>query len=46
MHMANQSLFITCASLLWAFKFGKALDASGTVIANAEGAFMNDGVML
>lgn len=43
MHLANHSLFIDTACLLWAFKIGDAVDMNGVPIVSPDVAFVDIG---
>lgn len=46
MHLANQSLFIDVASLLWAFKMGNPIDGNGKPITSTQDAFVDAGNLM
>lgn len=45
MHFANQSLFISMASLLWAFNIEKLVDADGQPVVDYETTTVDMGTL-
>ncbi len=44
--LANQSLFIDIATMLWAFDITKALDVNGEAITPSVSDFIEEGIVL